>query len=606
MKTIAKLIGIGMMLLLVLPSNTIPQQIQKNNAHGYAQSSFTAGGKKITAENIREFQSALTHRHEFPAIKDQTIDSLLLKILGRSFSDDRQKPNRHQNKFLRGDKIFSRAGQISVVDTAIFIDYYDTTRDVYTYNGIGKMILDIAQKRKDTAWVNFSRATQSYDTRGNTLGWSVQYWNNGQWENYDRSTSPYDANGNPLTWLFELWRNNQWETYFKFTYTFDVNGNLLTELLQRGPADSGYYYRYTYTYDSRGNQLSDLYEYYWYGVWENDLRLTWTYDAGGNMLSRMEQDWLNDQWEYNDHYIYTYDVNGNLLSNLYEQWLPGQWVYRRRVTYTYDANRKMLSKLNELWNSGWVNSFQSIYINDGNGNMISELEQRWVNGEWVNATRSTYSYNGDGKKLTFLYEFASDGQWTNYECDTYTYNANGNLLSELDDLWLNNQWMNSNRALNVYDINGNITSLLHQVWTGTRWAPCCDDFYIEDGAGNYFYYYAYKIDFIRRTIVTGVTAQLKTVPFTYSLSQNYPNPFNPSTIINYQLPNESYVRLSLFNVLGQEVRTLVNRTEQPGEKSVQVDASGLPSGIYFYRIDATSVSDPTKHFSQTRKMLLIK
>jgi hypothetical protein len=72
------------------------------------------------------------------------------------------------------------------------------------------------------------------------------------------------------------------------------------------------------------------------------------------------------------------------------------------------------------------------------------------------------------------------------------------------------------------------------------------------------------------------------------------------------LPSESNVNLSLYNVLGQKIRTLVNATEQPGEKSVQIDGGGLSSGIYFYRLDATSVSDPTKHFVQTRKMVLVK
>jgi hypothetical protein len=95
-------------------------------------------------------------------------------------------------------------------------------------------------------------------------------------------------------------------------------------------------------------------------------------------------------------------------------------------------------------------------------------------------------------------------------------------------------------------------------------------------------------------------------PRQFTLGQNYPNPFNPSTLIHYQLPNESRVRLSVYNVLGQAVRSLLNTTEQPSEHTVQFDATGLPSGIYFYCLDAASISDPTKHFTQTRKMVLIK
>jgi hypothetical protein len=88
-------------------------------------------------------------------------------------------------------------------------------------------------------------------------------------------------------------------------------------------------------------------------------------------------------------------------------------------------------------------------------------------------------------------------------------------------------------------------------------------------------------------------------PNEFSLQQNYPNPFNPVTTIHYELPKESVVRLAVFNVLGQQVRALVNQTEQAGYKSVQFDGSNLPSGIYFYRITAGA-------FEDVKRMVLIK
>lgn len=111
---------------------------------------------------------------------------------------------------------------------------------------------------------------------------------------------------------------------------------------------------------------------------------------------------------------------------------------------------------------------------------------------------------------------------------------------------------------------------------------------------------------INLTRTVGVVEQNPAMPNNFSLNQNYPNPFNPVTTITYQLPTQSHVTLKIFDVLGREVLTPLNTTEQPGEKSINIDASGLPSGIYFYRLDATSISDPLKHFSQTRKMILIK
>jgi hypothetical protein len=90
-----------------------------------------------------------------------------------------------------------------------------------------------------------------------------------------------------------------------------------------------------------------------------------------------------------------------------------------------------------------------------------------------------------------------------------------------------------------------------------------------------------------------------TLPTKYSLSQNYPNPFNPTTIIQYALPEDGHVKLSLYNVLGQLVATLVDENENAGYKSVQFDASAYSSGVYFYHISAGS-------FTAAHKMLLMK
>lgn len=87
----------------------------------------------------------------------------------------------------------------------------------------------------------------------------------------------------------------------------------------------------------------------------------------------------------------------------------------------------------------------------------------------------------------------------------------------------------------------------------------------------------------------------------YALYQNYPNPFNPSTTINYQLPEASFVQLKVFNLLGQEVATIINEYQQAGIYHSTFSASNyeLPSGIYFYQLKAGN-------FTATNKMILIK
>jgi alpha-amylase len=89
------------------------------------------------------------------------------------------------------------------------------------------------------------------------------------------------------------------------------------------------------------------------------------------------------------------------------------------------------------------------------------------------------------------------------------------------------------------------------------------------------------------------------LPAEYALHQNYPNPFNPSTLIRYDLPEAAEVTLKVYNILGQEVRTLVNERQQAGFHAVQFDAGPLPSGTYYYRISANG-------FTAVRKFLIIK
>lgn len=89
------------------------------------------------------------------------------------------------------------------------------------------------------------------------------------------------------------------------------------------------------------------------------------------------------------------------------------------------------------------------------------------------------------------------------------------------------------------------------------------------------------------------------LPTSFSLKQNYPNPFNPSTVISYQLPVISDVEVSIFNLLGQKVVTLVSEKQNAGQHRVQWNASGFASGIYYYSLKAGE-------FQQVRKMVLLK
>jgi hypothetical protein len=88
-------------------------------------------------------------------------------------------------------------------------------------------------------------------------------------------------------------------------------------------------------------------------------------------------------------------------------------------------------------------------------------------------------------------------------------------------------------------------------------------------------------------------------PTRFELAQNYPNPFNPTTTIRYQLPTATTVKLSVFDMLGRELATLVNARQPAGMYQVNFDARGLASGVYLYRLT-------TPEFTETKKMMLVK
>ena len=98
---------------------------------------------------------------------------------------------------------------------------------------------------------------------------------------------------------------------------------------------------------------------------------------------------------------------------------------------------------------------------------------------------------------------------------------------------------------------------------------------------------------------TGVSEEEGLTPGKYILEQNFPNPFNPSTTINFSIPQKNFVSLRVFNIIGEEVSTLINEEKDAGSYHIKFNALNIPSGIYFYKITAGS-------FSATRKMILIK
>jgi hypothetical protein len=121
---------------------------------------------------------------------------------------------------------------------------------------------------------------------------------------------------------------------------------------------------------------------------------------------------------------------------------------------------------------------------------------------------------------------------------------------------------------------------------------------IGDGSENFTWYFD-DLHVFAGDVPTSTEEPGAEIPVAHALHQNYPNPFNPATVIMFDLPQQTEVRLDVFNIMGQRVATLADGIHQAGRHTVEFDASRLSSGIYIYRLQAGAVS-------MTRKMTLIQ
>ena len=229
-----------------------------------------------------------------------------------------------------------------------------------------------------------------------------------------------------------------------------------------------------------------------------------------------------------------------------------------KYSYTYDGNNSQIEALQQTWGvSAWVNQGKDSYTYDGNNNRTEQLHQTWVVSTWVNYFRWSYTYDGNNNPIEELTQNWDGSTWVNSGKDSYTYDGNNNQIEWLQQFWDGSAWLNTSKIIYSYIIT---------------------DIEEFEGAVN-----------------------------TYSLSNNYPNPFNPSTKISWQSPVGSNQTLKIYDLLGNEVATLVDEFKPAGSYEVKFDASGLTSGIYFYRLQ---VSDPESSsgqgFVETKKMLLLK
>lgn len=369
--------------------------------------------------------------------------------------------------------------------------------------------------------------------------------------------------------------------------------------------------RTTYSYSS-GNLVERVRQGYHVNsaTWNNQTRISNTYSAG-RLSTTTSQTWESDAWDNNTRTTYSYDGNGSQTEVLTETWTGAAWENVYRITTTY-VGLKADVTTNQNWVGGaWVNSTRT--TTTWSGDLVaSAITDSWFGSVWIPTYRTTFTYTGV-RVATMINETSFNGvSWTNFSKNEFTYDgASNNQTLSTYSTWVANAWSlyladttrySSGRAIErvtyiaspydltrhifTYDGSDNMITDLRQQYIAPDWVNSArtENVYIVAG------------------IFDGDEAAA--VPSNFSLAQNYPNPFNQSTLIPYSLAGDSHVRITVANILGQTVSTVVDDFQASGSHTATWDgrdgnSRDVASGIYFFRIQVGNAS-------QVRKMVLLK
>ncbi len=451
-------------------------------------------------------------------------------------------------EILKGASKISSAEKAKVIED-FYLKRYEVSVDwgggfswhdvfSYTYDNNYNMLNELYQTYDNETLINYGIATFYYDNTNNQIGGLREYWyqDSQSWINGDKWSDTLDNNHYITAKATYIWENESWKENHRIKYTYDLAYNLI--------------------------EFSSVY-YNENSVWENVTRNTYSYDEKNNLLTEVQFSWNGSEWGEFVRREFTYDENNNTTSSTFS--IFGNLVYRNIFTY------------------------------DEQNNKITETIDSWINSQWVTDGKYTNTFDSMNNLVGYLFQQSNGTVLVN----SLEYFANFNQLNQIIDWQLLSykpsnlgspaSWVPSRKGEHYYDANNNKT------------------FYKDSSSSDegltwrLFMYEAFDW-----TSAATSVEDNNIQPNEYNLSQNYPNPFNPTTTIEYSISDnftkqsqELNVTLKVYDILGNEVVTLVNENQKPGTYKINFNASNLASGMYIYKIQAGN-------FNQVRKMMLLK
>ena len=326
----------------------------------------------------------------------------------------------------------------------------------------------------------------------------------------------------------------------------------------------------------------------WFGIYRSiDLGLTW-----------IRHTFLS----VNDAMVYLRD--GTVLAGCYDPGLGSFGIY------------KTTNNGNTWFNTNTLNFPTADFVIDNNDDIYVALYglvylstnngTSWIDYELTGPPTTCIAIDSSGYVWAGAHQdgvYRTEGRTVPVELSSFSARVNGNeiLLSWITASEINNMGFAIERT-----VIGHQSSVISE-WerigfvegTGTTTELKYYSYVDENVSKGTYFYRLKQIDFDGSFEYSNILEVEVSIPSEFFLSQNYPNPFNPTTTIDYSIKNDGLVSLKIYDVLGNEIASLVDKNQIAGNYSVQFDASHLPSGIYIYKLISGQ-------FSTSKKLILLK
>ena len=405
----------------------------------------------------------------------------------------------------------------------------------------------------------------------------------------------YNTNDDSTKALYKIYNDTtgKFENSLLDEYTYDTSNNVtknLTTIWNKGTGQFDNFSQLLYSYNASNLETEHYSQNWMNNGWVNSYKMITNYDSQNRETEIINQNWGASAWVNYDRTSYSYGQAMQPTLELFQNWDGSNWVNVDQYVYTIN-NNNISTEVYQVWMNGqWADSTKDIYSYDSNNRPSQMIEQIYRGGNWIDTTKTLFTYHSSSTALDFasMVEQAWDGaNWVDQYQTVYTYNASNQVTEYLIQMWTGTDWMNNFRIRSTFDSNGNMVRMTTDYWLVASWSS-----------------FLSQTNTFTQSRPTEVPTPIErngiaSVPARFELLQNYPNPFNPSTVIQYKLAKTGMVRLTVYDLTGRQVATLVNRTQGSGSYLVRFNAAQLASGIYFYRLQ-------TEEFSQIRKMLLIR